>query len=138
MEIVNYSGHPCCVLENDSVQLLVTRSVGPRILSFRFKDSDNLFAELPDFVTDCPGSGVFHFYGGHRLWHAPEEPSRTYLPDDSPVDISPLDNGLLVTQQIEPKTSLQKSIEIQLEVASTQVILTHRITNHGLWDVTCA
>lgn len=138
MEIVDYSGHQCCVLENNSVQLLVTRYIGPRILSFRFKDGDNLFAELPDFVTDCPGSGVFHFYGGHRLWHAPEEPKRTYLPDDSPVDTSPLGNGLLVTQQIESKTGLQKSIEIQLRANSTQVILTHRITNHGLWNVTCA
>ena len=138
MEMVNYSGHQCCVLENDSVQLLVTRSIGPRVISFRFKDGNNLFAELPDFVTDCPGSGVFHFYGGHRLWHAPEEPSRTYLPDDSPVDISPRDNGLLVTQRTEPKTGLQKSIEIQLEADSAQVTLTHHITNHSLWDVTCA
>ena len=138
MEIVNYSGHQCCVLENNTVQLLVTRSVGPRIISFRFRDGDNVLAELPDFVTDCPGSGVFHFYGGHRLWHAPEEPSRTYLPDDFPVDVSPLSNGLIATQQAEPKTGLQKSIEILLNGHTSQVILTHRITNHGLWDVTCA
>ena len=138
MEIVDYSGHQCCVLENNIVQLLVTRSVGPRVISFRFKEGDNLFAELPDFVTDCPGSGVFHFYGGHRLWHAPEEPSRTYLPDDSPVDISSLDHGLIATQQTEPKTGLQKSIQIQLEADSAQVTLTHRITNHGLQEVTCA
>ena len=138
MEFVDYSGHQCCVLENDIVQLLVTRSVGPRVISFRFKESENLFAELPDVVTDCPGSGVFHFYGGHRLWHAPEEPSRTYLPDDSPVDIAPLDKGLIATQPTENKTGLQKSIEIHLVANTSQVILTHRITNHGLWDVTCA
>jgi hypothetical protein len=118
--------------------LLVTQSIGPRILSFGFAKSENLLAELPDFVTDCPGTGTFHFYGGHRLWHAPEEPARTYLPDDSPVDISTFENGLRVTQQTEPKTGLQKSIEIQLTADSAQVTLTHRLTNHGLWDVTCA
>lgn len=138
MKTENFLGHECISLENEALKLLITQSIGPRILWFGFKDGDNLFAELPDFVTDCPGSGVFHFYGGHRLWHAPEEPSRTYLPDDSPVDISPLENGLLVTQPTEPKTGLQKSIEIQLNADSARVILTHRITNHGLWDVTCA
>jgi hypothetical protein len=120
------------------LELIIAKSVGPRILSLRFADGENLLAELPDFVTDCPGTGVFHFYGGHRLWHAPEEPSRTYLPDDSPVEIFQLDNGLLVTQQTETQTGLQKSIGIQLTADSAQVTLTHRITNHGLWDVTCA
>jgi hypothetical protein len=138
MGTVTYSGYECRVLENDTLRLLVTRTVGPRIISFGFKGGENLFAELPDFVTDCPGTGTFHFYGGHRLWHAPEEPSRTYLPDDLPVDISAFDNGLKATQRTEPKTGLQKSIEITLTADFPQVTLTHRITNHGLWDVTCA
>lgn len=47
-------------------------------------------------------------------------------------------NGLLATQQTEPQTGLQKSIEIQLTGESAQVVITHRITNHGLRDVTCA
>ncbi|HJS19637.1 MAG TPA: hypothetical protein VJ785_12885, partial [Anaerolineales bacterium] len=68
METVNYSGYECVALENDSLRLLVTRSVGPRIISFGFQGEENLFAELPNFVTECPGTGIFHFYGGHRLW----------------------------------------------------------------------
>jgi hypothetical protein len=138
MKTEKFLGHECVALTNGTVELLVTQSIGPRILSLRFAGSENLFAELPDFVTDCPGTGTFHFYGGHRLWHAPEEPARTYLPDDEPVDIFPLDNGLEITQQTEPKTGLQKSIEIQLTADSAQVTLTHRIANHGLWDVTCS
>jgi hypothetical protein len=138
MTAIKFLGHDCVPLENGILKLLVTQSIGPRILSFGFTNGENLLAELPDFVTDCPGTGKFHFYGGHRLWHAPEEPARTYLPDDSRVDISPFDNGLKVTQQTEPKTGLQKSIEIQLTADSAQVTLTHRLTNHGLWDVTCA
>ncbi len=138
MNTEKFQEQNCIPLENGIVKLLVTQSIGPRILSLGFVNSDNLLAELPDFTTDCPGSGTFHFYGGHRLWHAPEDPARTYLPDDAPVDISTFQNGLKVTQPTELKTGLQKSIEIQLTDSSAQVTLTHRITNHGLWDVTCA
>ena len=38
METVNFLGLECYPLENESLRLLVTRSVGPRILSFGFKD----------------------------------------------------------------------------------------------------
>lgn len=138
MKTTKFLGQECVSLQNESLELLVTKSIGPRILSLRFVDGENLLAELPDFVTDCPDTGTFHFYGGHRLWHAPEEPSRTYLPDDEPVEISTFQNGLKVTQQTEAKTGLQKSIEIKLTADSAQVILTHHLTNQGLWDVTCA
>jgi hypothetical protein len=138
MHTETFLGHECVPLENGIVKLLVARSVGPRILSFGFVESENLLAELPDAVIDCPGSGTFHMYGGHRLWHAPEEPARTYLPDDAPVAISPFDNGLKVTQRTEPKTGLQKSIEITLTADSARVVVRHGIANHGLWDVTCA
>jgi hypothetical protein len=138
MDTVNFLGYECCALENARLKLLVTRSVGPRILSLSFKGGKNLFAELPEIAIDCPGSDAFHFYGGHRLWHAPEEPSRTYLPDDSPVEISTLERGLLVKQPTEPQTGLQKSLEIFLPDDSARVTVTHHLSNHGLWPITCA
>lgn len=138
MEFVNFLGHECVSLNNKTIRLLLSRSIGPRILSLSFVDGVNLLAELPDFVTDCPGVGEFHFYGGHRLWHAPEDLRRTYLPDDSPVEISPIENGYLVTQNTEVESGLQKSIEVCLQGDSPRVVITHRLTNHGLWPVTCA
>ncbi len=138
MKTEKFFDHECVSLENGVLKLLVTQSVGPRVLSLQFMGSENLMAELPDNVADCPGTGTLHFYGGHRLWHAMEIPARTYLPDDDPVEISMLENGLKATQQTEAKTGLQKSIEIQLMPDSAHVTLTHRLTNHGLWDVTCA
>jgi hypothetical protein len=125
-------------LENGIIKLLVARSMGPRILSLRFAEGENLFAELPNFVIDCPGSGALHVCGGHRLWHAPEESSRTYLPDDAPVEIVPVEGGYLVTQDVETKTGLQKSMEIRLNGAVPQVIITHCLSNQGLWPVTSA
>ena len=137
MDAVNFFGQECVSLENRTIQLLISRSVGPRILSLKFTDGENIFAELPDFVVECPGSGTFHSYGGHRLWHAPEEINRTYLPDDSPVEICPVENGYLVTQSVEAKTGLQKSMEIRL-MGDARVVITHHLSNHGLWPVTCA
>jgi hypothetical protein len=138
MELLKFLGQDCCLLENKKLKLLVTESVGPRILFLGFAGGENLFAELPDFVTECPNIGTFHFYGGHRLWHAPEDLNRTYLPDDAPVEITPVENGYLMTQAVEPRTGLQKSIEVCFQDDSPCVTITHHLTNHGLWDVTCA
>ena len=138
MGVVNFLGQECVSLENEAIQLLISRSVGPRILSLKFSDGENIFAELPNFIVECPGSGTFHAYGGHRLWHAPEELSRTFLPDDSPVEICPIENGYRATQNVEAKTGLQKSIEVCLPNDSPRAVITHRLTNHGLWPVTTA
>jgi hypothetical protein len=137
MKTINYAGHECCILENDALRLLVTRSVGPRIISFGLKAGGNLFAELPNFVTELPDGGMFHFYGGHRLWIAPEDLNTTYIPDDDPVEISPLENGLQVTQPVQPQTGLQKSLDILL-TGETQVVVTHKITNRHSQPFTCA
>jgi hypothetical protein len=125
MQTVKFSGHECVALENGAIKLLVTQSVGPRILFLSFNGSRNLLAELPDFVKECPGVGAFHFYGGHRLWEAPEALSRTYLPDDRAVEIM-------------PRTGMQKTIEVVLHGEAPRVTITHRLTNRGLWPVTCA
>jgi hypothetical protein len=138
METVNFMGHECVSLENGKLKLKISQSMGPRILSLRFTEGENLFAELPDAAIDCPGSGKFHLYGGHRLWHSPEVPSRTYLPDDSQVKAVPVENGYLVTQDVEIKTGLQKSMEIRLMGDAPRVVITHRLSNQGLWPVTCA
>ncbi len=138
METVKFLGHECVPLQNGVLKLLVTQSIGPRILYLSFRGSRNLLAELPDFVTEVPGLGAFHFYGGHRLWEAPEKLERTYLPDDDAVDVTQIENGLSVTQPAEPRTGLQKSIEIVLQGEMPSVVLTHRLTNVGPVPLACA
>ena len=46
MKTIQFSGHECCVLENGSLRLLVTRSIGPRILSLGFLDGENIIGRL--------------------------------------------------------------------------------------------
>jgi len=138
MNTTKFLDFDCVNLENTALNLLVTQSVGPRVISLRLNGGDNLFAELPDFVTERPDGSMFHFYGGHRLWHAPENMPRTYIQDDGPVEVVPTSNGLSVTQPVEAQTGIEKSILISLVDEKPQVILRHTLTNRGLWPVECA
>ncbi len=137
METVEFLGQTCLSLESDSLHLLVTQSVGPRILALAPRGGENLFAELPDLGIERPGQQPFRFYGGHRLWHAPEEPVRTYYPDDRPVEVDPLPDGLRVSQ-IEPPNGIRKTMEIRLLEGRPQVVVTHILTNLGPWPIACA
>lgn len=138
MNITKFLDIDCVSLENASLNLLVTHSAGPRIISLCFNGGKNLFAELPDFVTERPDGKLFHFYGGHRLWHAPENMPRTYALDDGPVEIVPTPTGLLVTQPVEVETGIEKSIQILLVEDKPQVIIHHTLTNRSPWPVECA
>lgn len=138
LETTRYLNLDCVRLANTAVSLLITQSVGPRILQLSLPGGDNLFAELPDFTLDCPNKGLFHVWGGHRLWHAPEKASRTYLPDNEPVAISEIENGVQVVQPVEPETGLQKSLTITLPDAGATVSVDHTLTNTGMWAVECA
>ena len=139
MERVEFLGLTCVELKNERVRLLVTESAGPRILSFSLMGGENVLAELPAFQLACPGAGMLSLLGGHRLWHAPEVQRRTYLPDDSPVAITPITRGLHVLQDTETQTGLQKSMTIQLaDDESAMLTIDHQIANHGMWPVECA
>lgn len=131
MKTLDYQGIECIELSNRKLRLLITKSVGPRILSLQVDGSENIFAELGDATLECPGSGNFHFYGGHRLWYAPEDPARTYLPDDSPVEVTSLDQGVLLMQPAEERTGIQKQIRVQLASGDAIVWVVHILTNLG-------
>jgi hypothetical protein len=77
-------------------------------------------------------------YGGHRLWHAPEDPAYTYLPDDKPVEIKTLQNGIWVTQSVELETGIKKELIIRLVSGKAQVEVEHRLTNQGGKTIPCA
>ncbi|MGB3906328.1 MAG: hypothetical protein WBB22_15570 [Anaerolineae bacterium] len=127
----SFAGYDCVKLENDALTLWVTQSVGPRIIGLALQGSANLLAELPDETLDCPDGGSFSFRGGHRLWHAPEDPQRTYIPDDAPVTITDVESGILVTQPIEAQTGIQKSLTITLPGQDAHVTIDHTLHNSG-------
>jgi hypothetical protein len=128
---VRFAGHDCVKLENDALTLWVTQSVGPRIIGLALQGGANLLAELPNETLTCPDEATFSFYGGHRLWHAPEHLRRTYIPDDVPVAITDTESGILVTQPIEAQTGIQKSLTITLPGQDAHVIVDHTLHNRG-------
>jgi hypothetical protein len=138
LNTIKFLDFDCVPLENKTISLLVTQSVGPRIISLRFNGGENLFAELPHFVTERLDGKMYHFYGGHRLWHAPENMPRTYIPDDDPVKIISTKNSLSVMQQVEFGSGIEKCIHISLVDDKPQIIVRHMLTNRGLWPVECA
>ena len=89
-----FAGHEAIEVRAGTVRLMVTTSVGPRVLGLLTEDGRNHFAELPELTLDCPGSGVIHLRGGSRLWAAPEDPRVTYRPDDDPVGVEEIDDGV--------------------------------------------
>lgn len=128
----------CIALSNGVLELLVAQNIGPRILSLRLVGRENLLAELPEFVIERPGSEPFHFWGGHRLWYAPESRAITYLPDNQPVEIVPLAVGVQVNQPPEDGTGMQKSLTITLAEGKAEVVVEHTLRNGGTRPRTCA
>ena len=136
MEKTNYRGWNCYRLINDRYELFVTADMGPRIVHFSLKGEENIFK------TFDPDTGEFiindwHVCGGHRLWHAPEAIPRSYIPDNDPPQIKEKGNKTQFTATIEKETGIQKEIEILLD-NSGEVVITHRLKNHNLWDVRTA
>ncbi len=131
-----HRGDDALTLATRALELTVTTSVGPRIVSLkpRGAKAKNLFFEFP---PDAPRSYGYNLRGGHRLWHSPEHIVRTYQPDDDPLAVKPIAKGIALAQPIEEKTGIQKALKIELPADRT-VKLTHAITNHGLWSVECA
>jgi hypothetical protein len=134
----SFARYDCVKIENEALSLWVTRSVGPRIIALVLEGGENLFAELPGASVNCPGVGTYNFRGGHRLWHAPEDPRRTYLPDNDSVEVSKTMGGIQFTQPVEPQTGIQKSMTISLPDQRAQVIVDHHLQNQGKWPIELA
>lgn len=142
MENVKFNGWDCIRLTNGKVELIVTRSVGPRVIRYGFVGGDNLFCEIPGHQG---GSGEKEWMnrGGHRLWIAPEAPDFSYELDNVPyAEATAISGGVLVRQEPGPQTGVQKEMEIVLDGATGFVNIRHRLTNRGkapvrlsLWTV---
>jgi hypothetical protein len=138
LQKINYKGWPNCYsLSNGLVDLVVTADVGPRIIRFGFIDQGNELKEIEETLGQT-GGDEWRIYGGHRLWHAPEEMPRTYSPDNEPVAVEEGDGFLRLVQSPEPATGIQKELDLSLVSGQTQVQVTHRLRNTGLWTVELA
>lgn len=135
---VRFLGMHCIEVSNGTLSLRFTKDVGPRVISLQLPGSPNMFAEFAEETMDRPGRGEFRFYGGHRLWRAPEDPALTYLPDNDPVDIQMMENGVRVAQKAEAETGIEKQLTLRFESDPHKVVVDHTFTNRGSGSVRCA
>lgn len=136
IEKTPYFGQPNCYkLSNGSVDVIVTSDIGPRIIAYRLSGKGNILAEMP---PDPAKPNEWQPYGGHRLWHAPESIPRTYAPDNKPVKVTQASGAVTLLQDTESTTGIQKEMKVALAAQGSQVTVTHKLTNNGLWPVTLA
>jgi len=126
-----FAEYECIKLKNESLQLWVTRDVGPRIIGLQIHGGDNLLAVVPGRSATTPAGKVYQFRGGHRLWYAPEDPERTYWPDDTAVTITEVPNGIQTIQAVEPDTGIEKQMTVTMPDDTAHVIIDHTLTNRG-------
>ena len=125
-------------LMNDSVELIATLDVGPRILAYRKHGGFNPLNIFED-QAGTSGETVWRNRGGHRLWTAPEHKVKTYFPDNAPVEWEQLGEcHVKLCPPPETSNGLQKEIEIQLDSVGTGVTFVHRVTRIGKTPVTLA
>jgi hypothetical protein len=128
----------CLFLDNGTVEVGVPLSFGIRICHFSFVGERNVFFEQPNEMTDLTTPEGWRLRGGHRLWIAPES-FDLYAPDNDPVRIERVENGVRITQREDPVLHVVK--ECTLTLAGERVHITHRIQNTGetrtcaLWAV---
>ncbi|EIV99544.1 hypothetical protein [Thermoanaerobacter siderophilus] len=121
-------------LSNGIIDVVATTDIGPRIVRFGFENDVNEF-NLDPKTIGLKGGDEYRYYGGHRLWHSPEDRKRTYIPDNDEVDWHEIENGVRLIQKPEKWVNTQKQIDIILNPDESRVRLVHRITNLGAWPI---
>ncbi len=128
----------CLKLANGQVEVLAAIDYGPRIVSFKKINGENLFFEDVEGmihnnsleIENVYGAGKFwKGKGGHRFWIAPEKMPFTYYPDDSPVNYEIEGNILRLLQAPQIENGIQLTIELMMEEEKSEIKITHIVKN---------
>lgn len=134
----DFHGLPTGWLENRWLRLEYLAAAGPRLVRLvPAGRSENLLADPPQVSWETP-FGRYHLYGGHRLWHAPEAPGRSSIPDSHGLQVERLPGGVHLAQPAEPASGIAKAITVRLNPDRPALTVTHRLENCGLWPVELA
>lgn len=135
---VKFQGWDNCIeLTHGKFKLIVTTEVGPRIIGGFLEDGENIFMVDPKLAGKTGGDKWVN-YGGHRFWHSPEDPVRTYAPDNEQISVYEMEDGSVsFVSEPEELTHISKTINIHPE-GENSFRIEHILRNDGLWDVECA
>ena len=121
-------------LSNGKSELAVTIDIGIRIVHLSCCGMNNLFYRQPSDLSD----GIFRDHGwrligGHRFWIAPET-EESYWADNAPVEFTLSENGVTITQQVDPWLGIQKAIQLEF-LPNDTILVTHMATNCSEFDI---
>ncbi|MFB6308914.1 MAG: hypothetical protein ABEH35_06250 [Haloarculaceae archaeon] len=138
IETTDFAGWDDCLrVSNGTIECIATTAVGPRILSLGFVDGRNLLEVIEEDAGET-GGDEWRFYGGHRLWHAPEDDERSYVPDNDPIEYEPRENGVSLVEPAPVETGIEKEIVVEMADDAPYMTVTGRLTNEGMWPVELA
>lgn len=133
----------CICIENDSIRLIATVDIGPRIIFFGTRSGRNIMFEdvARDFCELNKGYGTWFAYGGHRLWTAPELLPETYYPDNAKIDHEFNDGVLTLTQKPTPfgkqfKMEIRMSEGNSVQIVNSITNLTDQPQHFAPWSIT--
>lgn len=99
-------------LSNDMVEVGIALDFGIRVVHMSCLGCENLFYVQPADLSDgFVNSNGWKLHGGHRIWMAPESDD-SYFADNDPVEWEDTENGVLVTQNIDPLLGIRKSLRV--------------------------
>jgi hypothetical protein len=124
---------PVIRVSNSKIDILISTDFGPRVLFCGLPGGPNhFFTRQSDLENYHSQKDCFHFFGGHRLWAAPEHPLLSYIPDNQPVQWRQEDSALVIDHSIVWQDyKIAKQWILQMDPRLAQVQITHKITNLG-------
>lgn len=127
--------------DNGVVQIIIPLEYGIRIGHFSFMGEPNVFYVQPSDMKELTTEDGWRLHAGHRLWLAPEDVD-VYSPDNFPISYEIQDEKIILTQDVDFRLGVEKSMEISFEEDAC-VHITHRIKNcnqqpitRSLWAIT--
>jgi hypothetical protein len=131
-EICEYGGWSRNLkFSNETAEVIVSLEVGPRIISYRLIDHDNILKNYDEQIGQA-GEDAWMIRGGHRLWIAPEDEKVTYHWDNEPVESREELDGTVtfLSTQTEP-LKIRKELAVRLADQGSRVEVNHTAVNEG-------
>ena len=135
----------CLKISNEVMSFTVTCDIGPRVIELQlnekksvlFHDENDEFNGLNENYAVYGDLGTWHIYGGHRLWASPEETLRTAYPDNQPITVTEIVNGVKISGNMQVHNNIKAEMIIQF-YSSNKLAVEHIITNSNSYPIEIA
>jgi len=130
MKRLAYQGwQNCYQIESGDCRMIASADIGPRIVHLSRGKGENLL-KLFESQIGKTGGNDWRLYGGHRVWHAPEDPVKSYIPDNDAVEAEILsEDALYLKVSLIPE--VEKSITMRVAKNGDGFEIVNRIRNVG-------